>query len=273
MKESPGWVAVFHIRKPTLHNCFWKCGMTSWMGADSLNRWAWRPKEAQRVWGKNILVSAIDSICRRFPLTALTKPDMFFEYAGMIYWPAHMLLLCNRNICSFPLWVSPCVNVPGRKTNYFFLLCPLFFLISQSFSPTFNSHIFFLILFSWAHLSLTFMSASLHTLILLLSSSYSLHSSFNSYIRSHPSSSPRLSRVPSSTEPWEGNGAPLCGSVRTLWGGFGAASGADRPHHEEQPAGDASGPGSAVRTTAGQWEGPKPGYGRNLWPLIEVCIV
>lgn len=86
---------------------------------------------------------------------------------------------------------------------------------------------------------------------------------YNSYIHSHlifnplfgsvrPSRCQSASPFFSSTEPREGNGASLCSPVRTLRGCFSAAPGADRPDHEEQPAGDASGPGSAVWTAAGQ---------------------
>ena len=60
----------------------------------------------------------------------------------------------------------------------------------------------------------------------------------------------------SSAEPWEGNAAALCSAVRTLRCGFSAASWADWPHHEKQPAGNTSGPGGAVWTAAGQWGGP-----------------
>lgn len=127
------------------------------------------------------------------------------------------------------------------------------------------------------------LTASLHPSPVILSPLALLTSSpscplfiipYNSYIHSHlvfnpsfgsvrPSHRQSASPFFSSTEPWEGNGASLCSPVRTLRGGFSAAPGADRPDHEEQPAGDASGPGSAVWTAAGQWERFTSFYGES----------
>lgn len=93
-----------------------------------------------------------------------------------------------------------------------------------------------------------------------------LHDPHNSSIHSRHLPSPQPSCCQSSfpvvlpTEPREGNGTSLCSPVRTLWGGFSVAAWADWPHHEEQPTGDPSGPGSAVWTAAGQWKGKNQGF-------------
>lgn len=57
----------------------------------------------------------------------------------VIYWPRHVLGMCSRNIyteCSFPSWISPCINVAINKTYSFFLfLSSLPFFISQFLHP------------------------------------------------------------------------------------------------------------------------------------------
>lgn len=167
---------------------------------------------------------------------------------------AKTLNKANCLTSSFPLWLSLASLL--KRSTYMPLLSPFSNFLPSPTSPSlcpvlshsnpFNSDNISLFPFIFDNLY------CIHPIFLL--SCLSCSSLFLTSLFCFTSLSPLLMLLSfhSSVEPWEGNSTSLRRPVRTHWGGFSAASGADWPHHEKQPTRDSSGPGSTVRTVAGQ---------------------